>query len=161
VYAAVGGLPALAFREDLAFVSRVRAAGYHMRHALDVRVRVSARLEGRAPGGMADCLKDWVEAEAAGRPHLVEKPAAVAARLRMRRMIRTLNWSAPDFGRRGCDLSRALRSSHCFGSGSISTPALIETLVPDEPDAMASMPIEVAVADITRMIADAHETRVD
>jgi hypothetical protein len=160
VYAAVGGLPALAFREDLAFVSRVRAAGYRMRHSLEVRVRVSARLEGRAPGGMADCLKNWVEAEARGWPHLVEKPQAVAARLRMRRLLRKLDSSAPEFERSGRFLDRASTSSHVFGSRPISIPALIETLAPEEPDAMASMPIELALPAITQMIADAHEARI-
>ncbi len=57
VYAAVGGMPALPFREDLAFVSRVRGSGYRLRHSLDVHVKVSARLDGRASRGMADCIK--------------------------------------------------------------------------------------------------------
>ena len=52
VYAAVGGIPALPFREDLAFVSLVRGAGYRLRHPLNVQVQVSARLDGRAPGGI-------------------------------------------------------------------------------------------------------------
>ena len=68
IYAAVGGMPALPFREDLAFVSRVRGSGYRLRHSLDVRVKVSARLDGRALGGMADCIKGWVEAEEKGSP---------------------------------------------------------------------------------------------
>ena len=38
-------------------------------------------LEGRAPGGMADCLKAWVAAEAAGVPHIVESPDSVFRRL--------------------------------------------------------------------------------
>jgi hypothetical protein len=81
VYSAVGGMPALPFREDVAFVANAVAAGYRLRHAPDVRVDVSARLEGRAPGGMADCLKAWVAAEAAGVPHIVESPDSVFRRL--------------------------------------------------------------------------------
>ena len=54
VYAAVGGMSVLPFREDVAFVERVCRAGYRLRHPLDVQVTVSARLDGRAVGGMSD-----------------------------------------------------------------------------------------------------------
>lgn len=81
VYAALGGIPPLPFREDVALVAKAVAAGYRLRHPLDVTVRVSARLHGRARGGMADCLKAWVAAEAAAQPHLVEAPQSIFARL--------------------------------------------------------------------------------
>ena len=68
VHTAVGGLDPLPFREDLAFVSKVRAAGFWLRHPLDVRVTVSARTLGRAPGGMADCLRNWLHEEERGTP---------------------------------------------------------------------------------------------
>jgi hypothetical protein len=95
VYQAVGGMPALPFREDVAFVSAVCRAGYRLRHPIDVQVVVSARLEGRAAGGMADCLKDWVDAAAKGRPHLVEDPFMIVARLRRRRRVRSSLRSGP------------------------------------------------------------------
>jgi hypothetical protein len=85
VYSAVGGMPPMPFREDLAFVERVCRAGYLLRHPLDVRVTVSARLDGRAAGGMSDCLKRWVAAEHEGLPHLVEDPRAIVVRLLDRR----------------------------------------------------------------------------
>ena len=84
VYAAVGGMPALPFREDVAFVKRVCRAGHRLRHPLDVQVTVSARLDGRAVGGMSDCLKSWVAAEEDGLPHLVEDPSAIIFRMRHR-----------------------------------------------------------------------------
>ena len=77
VYAAVGGMPALPFREDIAFVENVCRAGYRLRHPLNVQVTVSARLDGRAAGGMSDCLKSWLAAEESGLPHLVEDPQAI------------------------------------------------------------------------------------
>jgi Glycosyl transferase family 2 len=86
VYGTVGGMPALPFREDLAFVERVCRAGYHLRHSLDVKVTVSARLDGRAAGGMSDCLKAWVAAEECGLPHLVEDPRAITGRLDNRKL---------------------------------------------------------------------------
>jgi Glycosyl transferase family 2 len=81
VYQAVGGIPPLPVQEDVAFVNAVCRAGYRLRHPLDVQVVVSARLHGRAPGGMADTLKEWADAAAQGLPHLVEDPLAVASRL--------------------------------------------------------------------------------
>ena len=82
VYAAVGGMPALPFREDITFVGSACRAGYRLRHPLDVQVTVSARLDGRAIGGMSDCLKAWMAAEESGAPHLVEDPQAIIVRLR-------------------------------------------------------------------------------
>ena len=61
-------------------------AGYRLRHPLDVQVTVSARLDGRAAGGMSDCLKSWLAAEKDGLPHLVEDPRATIFRLRNRRL---------------------------------------------------------------------------
>jgi Glycosyl transferase family 2 len=91
VYNSIGGMPALPFREDTTLVSRAVAAGYRLRHSLDVRVGVSARLEGRARGGMADCLKAWMAAETAGVPQLVEDPASVCFRLLDRRRRRSVS----------------------------------------------------------------------
>ena len=95
VYQALGGIPALPFQEDVAFVSAARRAGYRLCHPLDVQVMVSARLDGRAMGGMADCLKAWVDAAAQGLPHLVEDPLRVAARLHQRRSGRSSGDAAP------------------------------------------------------------------
>jgi hypothetical protein len=116
VYSAVGGIPALPFREDVAFVSAVCRAGYRLRHPLDVQVIVSARLEGRAAGGMADCLTAWVDAAAQGRPHLVDDPLKVAARLHHRRFARSGDEAAPivysavedDFSDKGPDANKEI-----------------------------------------------------
>ena len=98
VYSAVGGIPAISFREDVTFVAKAVDAGYRLRHALDVRVSVSARLDGRANGGMADCLKAWLAAEAAGQPQLVESAAAVLIRLARHRRERAGRGSAAGHG---------------------------------------------------------------
>lgn len=152
VYATVGGIPALPFREDLAFVSRVRGAGYRLRHSLDVCVKVSARLDGRAPGGMADCLKAWVKAEEEGAPHIVEDPKSVAARLDLRRKCRnfgsTTGAEFSEFARRVA-IDRVCQS-HLRPR---NVPALIELVAPDQPDAMSSVAVEVAIGQLERMIA--------
>lgn len=158
VYAAVGGLAALRLREDLDFVNRVRGAGYRLRHPLDVRVKVSARLDGRASGGMSDCLKAWLQAEQQGLPHLVEDPCAIAARLRRRRMCRDLAARSP---RMLVNPTEALAvpgwtdaSLDRFRRSSLNIAALVELVAPDEPDAPASVHVETAIAQIERMILD-------
>jgi hypothetical protein len=137
VYWAVGGIPALPFREDVAFVSAVCRAGYRLRHPLDVQVVVSARLDGRAAGGMADCLKAWVDAAAQGRPHLVDDPLKVATRLNRRRFARSGDEAAP-----------------------IVYSAVNDDLSDNEPDAK-EIDIELAIKRIEEMIeASEDETRV-
>jgi GT2 family glycosyltransferase len=106
VYGAVGGMPALPLREDLAFVERACRAGYRLRHSLNVKVTVSARLDGRAAGGMSDCLKAWLAAEERGLPHLVEDPQATIFRLHNRQLRDTSIIQLPvedDFARQGDD----------------------------------------------------------
>ncbi|WP_210248875.1 glycosyltransferase [Aureimonas leprariae] len=154
VYAAVGGMPPLPFREDLAFASRVRLAGGRLRHDSLVRVEVSARLAGRAPGGMADCLKEWLRAEAENRPILVEAPDAIEARLVLRRALRDLD---------GAGVAERRRAAERFGldprgfSDATGAPlpgfALAELFAPDAPDAPATVPVEAASAALRAAIA--------
>ena len=50
-------MPALINGEDRAFTSAVRQAGFIVRHAIDIEVVTSGRLEGRAAGGCADTMR--------------------------------------------------------------------------------------------------------
>lgn len=125
LYRAVGGMPALPRREDIAFVNRVRAAGGKLVHPLDVRVMVSARLSGRAEGGMADCLKEWMRAEAEGAPILVRDPRAWRAFLLRRRA--------------GRDADAARREDPCV-------PAT------DDLDLPQTTPVALATATLLEMI---------
>lgn len=87
VYQAIGGLPALPCGEDYALVDRVRDAGYLIRHPMDVVVETSARLVGRAPGGMAESLRDCLNDATEDRPFLVEHPKRTWQRLKMHHMV--------------------------------------------------------------------------
>jgi hypothetical protein len=59
-YRRVGGVPMLACGEDRELVLRLAAAGARVRHCLQTRVVTSCRLEGRAPGGMADTMRQRI-----------------------------------------------------------------------------------------------------
>jgi glycosyltransferase involved in cell wall biosynthesis len=56
-YHRAGGIPLVPLAEDRAFFDRLRRIDAKIRHAPDVRVTVSARIVGRAPGGMADTMR--------------------------------------------------------------------------------------------------------
>ncbi len=56
-YDALGGLPAVTCSEDRALVHTAEAHGLRVRYSNAMQTYVSARLDGRADGGMADCLK--------------------------------------------------------------------------------------------------------
>ncbi len=60
-YRLVGGMPPIPLGEDGAFVAALIRAGLHVRHARDVVVTISARLTGRAPGGVADTIRSRCE----------------------------------------------------------------------------------------------------
>ncbi len=149
VHEAVGGVPAIPFREDLAFVTRARAMGFLLRHAPDVEVGVSARLAGRAQGGMADCLKAWIAEEEEGRPHLVEAPSSVLERLERRRMLRSLAGLRRE--QRDAVLARLGLDADVLAP---DTQALVEAHAPDDPDAMAAVPVDLAIDELARMIAE-------
>ena len=58
----VGGMAPLPAGEDRGFVDRLRRHDVRIRHAPEVWVRVSGRIEGRAPGGMADTIRRRLQA---------------------------------------------------------------------------------------------------
>jgi hypothetical protein len=74
-YRAVGGCPALPFREDIGLVDAVRRMGGVVRHSPAVRVTVSARMQGRAAGGMAATIRAWSERIAQGGVLMAPDPA--------------------------------------------------------------------------------------
>ncbi|KQT53131.1 hypothetical protein ASG43_19315 [Aureimonas sp. Leaf454] len=158
----LGGLPPLPFREDLALVSKARAAGARLVHPLDVRVEVSARLAGRAPGGMADCLKAWLRAEAEGVPLLVEDPDVVAARLGLRRAIRSLDRARPAerpaaAARLGIDPTDLFDEEGRFVGGA----ALVERHAAEPPDGPATVPVDAASVQLSARIAALLPDRKD
>ena len=91
VYRLAGGMPAVKPLEDVAFIDALRKVGARIRHAIDVRIFTSARLDGRAEVGLSGQLRHWQEDCAAGRPHLVDSADWLAHRFRTLRALRELN----------------------------------------------------------------------
>ncbi|WP_370194596.1 MULTISPECIES: glycosyltransferase family 2 protein [Aurantimonas] len=155
VYEAVAGLPAASFREDLAFVARVRQAGFRLRHDPAVRVEVSARTHGRAAGGMADTLAQWVAEAEAGRPHLVEAPQRVLARAIRRSLLRDAAHVEPD-GLAAIATRLGLKPAELHDDdGRVLPPhLLVERHAPDEPDAPGTVPVLDAIAELRALIGE-------
>ena len=56
-YRSIGGLPPKPVGEDAALTVALEAAGFRVRHAMDVCVWTSCRFDGRARGGAADTMR--------------------------------------------------------------------------------------------------------
>lgn len=157
VYRVVGGMEPLPFREDLAFVSKARAAGFRLRHAPEVAVTVSARTRGRARGGMADCLRNWVREETEGAPLLLECPEDVENRLRLRRAIRDLHDLEPDAVFLKLRQWGAVAADEPCEARPLPACALIERFAADDPDARGTVAAALAIATLERRIAALKE----
>jgi hypothetical protein len=95
-------------------------------------------LEGRAQGGMADCLKGWFAAEAAGLPHYVESAESVWLRLYNRPRKARTNHTANSTAAPKRRIRRSLKHGNNYPTAA---------------------PIEAAIQQLAEMIAD-HEDAI-
>lgn len=100
-YWRAGGMPATPLGEDRAFFDALRRVDARIRHAPGVRVMVSARIVGRAPGGMADTMRRRVEQPDPFLDERLEPATDWLRRVRLRRRVRE-EWAA------GADLDSTL-----------------------------------------------------
>jgi cellulose synthase/poly-beta-1,6-N-acetylglucosamine synthase-like glycosyltransferase len=77
VLSAVGGSPLVELAEDRALHAALLAQDFRIRHSRAVRVRTSARTDGRAPGGFADLLAGYA-ADPAALADFALEPAGVS-----------------------------------------------------------------------------------
>ncbi len=91
VYRRAGGMPAVKPLEDVAFVDALRRVGARIRHAVNVEIFTSARLDGRAEIGLSGQLRHWQADCVAGRPHLVDSAEWLAHRFRTLKSLREIN----------------------------------------------------------------------
>jgi glycosyltransferase involved in cell wall biosynthesis len=85
-----GGIPDMALGEDRAFFRSLRRIDARTRHALDVRVIVSGRTEGRAKGGMADTIRRRLVCPDMFLDDRLESAQDAVLRFRLRRQARLL-----------------------------------------------------------------------
>lgn len=85
-----GGIPPLPVGEDRAFFAALRRIDARLRHAMDVEVTVSGRINGRAVGGMADTIRRRLVAPDLFLDDALEPVAARVQRARARRQVRML-----------------------------------------------------------------------
>lgn len=90
-YYRAGGIPAHPVGEDRAFFQALRRIDANIRHAMDVTVTVSGRIQGRATGGMADTIRRRMIAQDPFLDDALEPAANRAQRARLRARTRRLH----------------------------------------------------------------------
>lgn len=96
VYRRCGGLPPVKPLEDVAFIDALRRVGAKIRHAPEVRIFTSARLEGRAEVGLSGQLRRWSEEARRGLPQIVDSAAWLAHRFSTLAALRRIEVRALD-----------------------------------------------------------------
>jgi hypothetical protein len=89
-YRAIGGLPDLPLGEDRALIDAIRARDMVVRHARDIVVTTSGRLDGRAVGGVADTMRLRCERPDAFCDDRLERLGRSLTRVLWRRRLRKL-----------------------------------------------------------------------
>jgi GT2 family glycosyltransferase len=87
-YHRVGGIPAVPAGEDRAFVAALWRMDARVRHDPGITVTVSGRVEGRAPGGMADAIRRRMERQDEFTDDQAEPAAAAFLRYSLRSVAR-------------------------------------------------------------------------
>ena len=122
IFRRVGGVPRVASGEDRALVHALTLIDARIRHDIGIEVVASGRLEGRAPGGMADTIRRRMRQQDEYADDLVEPAADAWRRADFRRRCRAA-WVAKSFA---AELAADLRfspsrlslilSAPCFGT---------------------------------------------
>jgi hypothetical protein len=168
-YRAIGGAPRLPLGEDKALVAHLLMHDAKIRYSNDIEVVTSARLHGRAPGGVADTLRLRAEhpdavCDAALEPYRVAKLRA-GARGRLRRLW-PFRERRPDLGAWGeylgltRELEGRIADAATFGRAwriaEAASPRLFRrALYPDElPRETAEARADLARLEIGAVIGD-------
>ncbi len=109
-YRRAGGMPPVRLAEDRAFFDALRAVDARIRHDRAARVTVSARIVGRAQGGMADTIRRRIEAV---DEFLDDRLEPVADAMRRARLHARLHRAWREGGVDLSVISRALGVSIC------------------------------------------------
>jgi len=153
MYRQCGGLPGIPQGEDRAFIAALRRADARVRHAPECHVTVSGRIEGRAPGGMAETIRRRLAAPDLFLDDRLEPAEDCARRARLRHALRRcradpilLHAFAAETGL-SADILVQMRCANTFGN----TWALVEAESP------VLVRQKVAVADLPRQMRRAQQ----
>jgi GT2 family glycosyltransferase len=148
--AGAGGVPEVEPGEDRALVNIVRRQGGRVRHAPDVKVVTSCRLDGRARGGWADDLRERVQNPAAPCHDVLEPTLGLVKRARLRGQVRAA-WDEFDpahWARRlwlDAEIVREAGTLTCFGAAWAEFERLSPRLARRRLE-IAALPRETAIA---------------
>jgi GT2 family glycosyltransferase len=88
----IGGIPAVESGEDRAFVRALWMTDARVRHDPAIKVTVSGRIEGRAPGGMADAIRRRIVRQDEFADEMAEPAMDACLRYSLRQRVRRA-WS--------------------------------------------------------------------
>ncbi|MEA2772507.1 MAG: hypothetical protein QOD93_5469 [Acetobacteraceae bacterium] len=110
----VGGIPAIPAGEDRAFVRALWMIDARIRHDPAIRVTVSGRIVGRAPGGMADAIRRRMIRQDEFADDLVEPASDAFRRYSLRQRARDARTAAPDAALAGDLMISPARLAHAL-----------------------------------------------
>ena len=93
-----GGVPEVSFLEDVAFYHALLRTDARVRHSPFVRVRTSARPDGRTEIGLSSQINEWTIMGENGDDFLVECARTVKRRFQTRKYLRDLQQNISDSG---------------------------------------------------------------
>ncbi len=161
-YHRAGGIPPVALAEDRAFFAALQRVDARIRHEPAARVTVSARIVGRAPGGMADTMRKRIERMDEYLDDRLEPVADAVRRMRLRARLRAawetrrvLPTLAAKLGLADQEIV-ALLTSPCFGAAWAEAES--RSKLPHRRVPLAQLPIQTKRAQRLRDLLRAAET---
>ena len=158
-YRRAGGISAAPLGEDRAFFTALRRVDARVRHAPEVRVAVSGRIHGRAPGGMADTIRRRLTCADAWLDDALEPAAAATRRARLRSRLRRAYPAGESRGIAGHGLARDLGLAAETMATALSAPYFGEAWAAVEAVSPVLARVRVAVTDLPAEMARALRER--
>lgn len=158
-YRSVGGIPPVPLGEDRAFFAALRRADTRIRHAPEVKVTVSGRTDGRAPGGMADTIRRRLAAPDTWLDDTLEPAETAIRRARVRGQFRRAFAGDMGGGQRAEGIARELRLPLQAVTAALRGRYLGEGWAALEDSSPALMRVRMAVAGLPAETARAVRER--
>jgi glycosyltransferase involved in cell wall biosynthesis len=158
-YRRAGGLPPVALAEDRALFAALRMVDARIRHAIGVRVVVSARTVGRAAGGMADTIRRRIAKVDDLLDDRLEPAADSLRRARLRARLRQARTETRGGGERESALAVAFGLTVARTRELLAMPFLGAAWQAAEAESPVLARRRVALADLSLELAQARRMR--